>query len=99
MVGIITEASEVCFPRENSSASQQQSAKIPPAGVSLRPQSGTDRFVFSEQPSRLRPGEGDGLGGERCRVNVATHQDVHLLLSLHLRLLRVKGHLLSDVCV
>lgn len=70
-------------------------AEIPPAGEMLWPQPGTDRFVFSEQPSRLRPGEGDGLGGERCRVNVATHQNVHLLLSLHLRLLGVKAHLVS----
>lgn len=63
----------------------------------MRPQSDTNRFVFSEEPSRLRPGEGDGLGGERRRVNVATHQNVHLLLSLHLRLLGAKGHLVSDV--
>lgn len=44
----------------------------------------TNRLVFSEQPASLRPGEGDGLGGERGRVHVTAHQNVHFLLRLHL---------------
>lgn len=71
---------------------QQQTAKIPPPGkkavtaVKLC----TNRFVFSKQPSSLRPGEGDGLGGECRRVNITAHQNVHFLLCLHLRLLDVR---------
>lgn len=43
-----------------------------------------NRFVLSEQPAGLGSGEGDGLGGESGRVNIAAHKDVHLFLCLHL---------------
>lgn len=45
------------------------------------------RFVLSEQPADLSAGEGDGLGGQSCGVDVAAHQNIHLLFRLHLRLL------------
>lgn len=45
------------------------------------------RFVLSEQPADLTAGEGDGLGGQSCGVDVAAHQNIHLLFRLHLRLL------------
>ena len=47
----------------------------------------TDRLVLPEQPARLGSGEGYGLGGEGGRIDVTAHQDVHLFLGLHLRLL------------
>ena len=45
------------------------------------------RFVLSKQPADLTAGEGDRLGGQSCRVDVAAHQNIHLLFCLHLRLL------------
>lgn len=48
----------------------------------------THGFVFAEEPAALRSGEGDGFGGQGGRVNVAAHQNIHLFLRLHLRLLK-----------
>lgn len=41
-------------------------------------------FVLSKQPAYLTAGKSDGLGGQVCRVDVAAHQYIHLLLSFHL---------------
>lgn len=46
-------------------------------------------LVLPEQPADLTAREGDGLGGQSCRVDVTAHQNIHLLFRLHLRLLLV----------
>lgn len=45
------------------------------------------RFILSEQPADLTAGERDGLCGQGGGVDVAAHQNIHLLLCLHLRFL------------
>lgn len=51
------------------------------------------RFVLSEEPANLTARECNGLSGQSCRVDVAAHQNIHLLFGLHLWLLwgRVGG--------
>lgn len=48
---------------------------------------GSYGLILSEEPANLTAGEGDRLSRQSGRVDITAHQNIHLLLSLHLRLL------------